>query len=244
MSEHDEPAVGDIPPAALAPWAVVRVARDGTIAGWNPAAERLFGLPTARAVGRHHLELADATSRALVRDAGAGEGVGNAGVDEDGPGAGRGVHSAGRERTKLSQLLFKLLSDTKLHQVGRGPRGLDRLAVGAGHRDLAEAGLHRLAVTDAYLLHAAAHAAAHGRLRRAQVRVGERGAARGEEAGQAGEEDRGAREGACADRHGDVLRQVVVRSWIGHRRPGTGRGEVKPARADPWAARPGAARPR
>ena len=61
--------------------------------------------------------------RALVRDAGAGEGVGNAGEDEDGQGAGRGVHSAGRERTKLSQLLFKLLSDTRLHQVGRGPRG-------------------------------------------------------------------------------------------------------------------------
>ena len=33
------------------------------------------------------------------------------------------MHSAGRERTKLSQPLFKLLSDTKLHQVCRGPRG-------------------------------------------------------------------------------------------------------------------------
>ena len=62
-------------------------------------------------------------SRAPVRDATAGEGEGSAGEGEDGPGVVRGVHSAGRERTKLSQLLFKLLSDTRLHQVGRGPRG-------------------------------------------------------------------------------------------------------------------------
>jgi len=54
--------------------------------------------------------------RALVRDTGAGDG-------EGGQDTGRGVHNAGRERTKLSQLLFKLLSDTRLHQVGRGPRG-------------------------------------------------------------------------------------------------------------------------
>ena len=61
--------------------------------------------------------------RALVRDAGAGESEGNAGEGEDGHGAVRGVHTAGRERTKLSQLLFKLVSDTRLHQVGCGPRG-------------------------------------------------------------------------------------------------------------------------
>ena len=67
----------------------------------------------ARAIGQ--------PGRALVRDA--GESEGNAGEGEDGHGAVRGVHSAGRERTKLSQLLFKLLSDTRLHQVGRGPRG-------------------------------------------------------------------------------------------------------------------------
>ena len=79
----------------------------------EPGAGDSFQL--ARAIGQ--------PGRALVRDAGAGEGVGNAGEDEDGPGAGRGVYSAGRERTKLSQLLFKLLSDTRLHQVGHGPRG-------------------------------------------------------------------------------------------------------------------------
>jgi len=69
----------------------------------------------ARAIGQ--------PGRAFVRDAGAGESEGNAGEGEDGHGACRGVHSAGRERTRLSQLLFKLLSDTRLHQVGRGPRG-------------------------------------------------------------------------------------------------------------------------
>ncbi len=60
----------------------------------------------ARAIGQ--------PGSALVRDTGAGEGE---------QGSCRGVHNAGRERTKLSQLLFKLLSDTRLHQVGRGPRG-------------------------------------------------------------------------------------------------------------------------
>lgn len=30
-----------------------------------------------------------------------------------------------RERSKLSQLLFKLLSDTRLHRIGSGPRGYD-----------------------------------------------------------------------------------------------------------------------
>ncbi len=62
----------------------------------------------ARAIGQ--------PGSALVRDTASGE-------DESGQCAGRGVHNAGRERTKLSQLLFKLLSDTRLHQVGRGPRG-------------------------------------------------------------------------------------------------------------------------
>ncbi len=71
----------------------------------------------ARAIGQ--------PGRALVRDTGAGEGAGHAGEGkgEGGQGAGRGMHNAGRERTKMSQLLFKLLSDTRLHQVGRGPRG-------------------------------------------------------------------------------------------------------------------------
>ena len=41
-------------------------------------------------------------------------------------GARRGVHRGVRktyERSKLSQLLFKLLSDAQVHRVGRGPRG-------------------------------------------------------------------------------------------------------------------------
>ena len=79
----------------------------------EPAAGDSFQL--ARAIGQ--------PGRALARDAGAGAGEGNAGDSEDGQGVVRGVHTAGRERTKLSQLLFKLLSDTGLHQVGRGPRG-------------------------------------------------------------------------------------------------------------------------
>jgi len=79
----------------------------------EPAAGDSFQL--ARAIGQ--------PGRALVRNAGASESEGNAGEGEDGQGASRGVHSAGRERTRLSQLLFKLLSDTGLHQVSRGPRG-------------------------------------------------------------------------------------------------------------------------
>ncbi len=79
----------------------------------EPGAGDSFQL--ARAIGQ--------PGRALVRDAGAGESEDNAGEGEDGHGAVRGVHTAGRERTRLSQLLFKLLSDTRLHQVGRGPRG-------------------------------------------------------------------------------------------------------------------------
>ncbi len=60
---------------------------------------------------------------ALARDTGA-EQRADDGEDEDGEEAGRGVRTAHRQRGKLSQLLFKLLSDTRLHQVGRGPRGL------------------------------------------------------------------------------------------------------------------------
>ena len=69
----------------------------------------------ARAIGR--------PDGALVRDAGAGNGAGGLEEDEDGPGMIRGLHSAYRERSKLSQLLFKLLADARVHQVGRGPRG-------------------------------------------------------------------------------------------------------------------------
>ena len=68
----------------------------------------------ARAIGQ--------PGAAPVRDTGAGHDADD-GEDEDGEGAGRGVRTAHRQRSKLSQLLFKLLSDTRLHQVGRGPRG-------------------------------------------------------------------------------------------------------------------------
>ena len=33
--------------------AIVTKSLDGTITGWNPAAERLFGYPAAEAVGQH-----------------------------------------------------------------------------------------------------------------------------------------------------------------------------------------------
>ena len=88
----------------------------------EPAAGDSFQL--ARAISRKREAFAAGQpGRALARDAGAGGGEGIAGDSEDGQGIVRGVHNAGRERSKLSQLLFKLLSDTKLHQVGRGPRG-------------------------------------------------------------------------------------------------------------------------
>ena len=79
----------------------------------EPAAGDSFQL--ARAIGQPGL--------ALVRGADAGAGEGGIGDSEDEPGMVCSVHSAGRERSKLSQLLFKLLSNTRLHQVGRGPRG-------------------------------------------------------------------------------------------------------------------------
>ena len=68
----------------------------------------------ARAIGQ--------PGAAPVRDTGAGHDA-DVGADEDGEDAGRGVRTAHRQRSKLSQLLFKLLSDTRLHQVGRGLRG-------------------------------------------------------------------------------------------------------------------------
>jgi len=63
---------------------------------------------------------------ALVREAG-GASAYEGEEDEVGQAAARGVHTARRERSKLSQLLFKLLfkllGDVRVHQVGRGPRG-------------------------------------------------------------------------------------------------------------------------
>ena len=73
------------------------------------------GFNLVRAIGR--------PGAALVREAGTGVDTKDAPETEDGEPTSRGVHSARRERSKLSQLLFKLLFDTRLHQVGRGPRG-------------------------------------------------------------------------------------------------------------------------
>ena len=45
--------------------AIVTKSLDGTITGWNPAAERLFGYPAAEAVGQQHRP-----DRAADRDGG------------------------------------------------------------------------------------------------------------------------------------------------------------------------------
>jgi len=78
----------------------------------EPAAGESFRL--ARAIGQPGV--------ALVREAG-GASADEGEEDEDGQAAARGVHTARRERSKLSQLLFTLLAEAKVHQVGRGPRG-------------------------------------------------------------------------------------------------------------------------
>jgi len=78
----------------------------------EPAGGESFRL--ARAIGQ--------PGAALVREAG-GASAYEGEEDEDGQASARGVHTARRERSKLSQLLFKLLGDARVHQVGRGPRG-------------------------------------------------------------------------------------------------------------------------
>jgi len=95
------------------PFEITVAEREGYVASLRePAAGESFRL--ARAIGQ--------PGGALVREAG-GASADEGEEDEDGQAAGRGVHTARRERSKLSQLLFKLLAEAKVHQVGRGPRG-------------------------------------------------------------------------------------------------------------------------
>jgi len=95
------------------PFEMTAAEREGYVASLRePAAGESFRL--ARAIGQ--------PSGALVHEPG-GASAYEGEEDEDGQAAGRGVHTAQRERGKLSQLLFKLLAEAKVHQVGRGPRG-------------------------------------------------------------------------------------------------------------------------
>jgi len=99
--------------AADCPFEMTTAERKGYVASLRePAAGESFRL--ARAIGQ--------PGGALVREAG-GASAYEGEEDEDGQAAARGVHAARRERSKLSQLLFKLLADARVHQVGRGPRG-------------------------------------------------------------------------------------------------------------------------
>jgi len=95
------------------PFEMTAAEREGYVASLRePAAGESFRL--ARAIGQPGV--------ALVREAGGASACEDE-DDEDGQAVARGVHTARRERSKLSQLLFKLLADARVHQVGRGPRG-------------------------------------------------------------------------------------------------------------------------
>jgi len=95
------------------PFEMTVAEREGYVASLRePAAGESFRL--ARAIRQ--------PGGALAREAG-GASADEGEEDEDGQAAGRGVQTARRERSKLSQLLFKLLGEAKVHQVGRGPRG-------------------------------------------------------------------------------------------------------------------------
>jgi len=99
--------------AADCPFEMTAAEREGYVASLRePAAGESFKL--ARAIRQ--------ASGPLVREA-SGASAYEGEEDEDGQAADRGVHTARRERSKLSQLLFKLLADARVHQVGRGPRG-------------------------------------------------------------------------------------------------------------------------
>ena len=49
--------------------AIILLDPRGTIRGWNPAAERLYGLPAGAALGRGFETLVDASDRSSARDA-------------------------------------------------------------------------------------------------------------------------------------------------------------------------------
>jgi len=99
--------------AADCPFEMTAAERKGYVASLRePAAGESFKL--ARVIKQ--------ASGPLVREA-SGASACESEEDKDGLAAARGVYTARRERSKLSQLLFKLLADARVHQVGRGPRG-------------------------------------------------------------------------------------------------------------------------
>ena len=96
------------------PFEMSAAKRAGYVASLRePAVGESFRL--VRAIGQ--------PSGALARQAGNGDAAWDDEDGEDGQPPVRGVQVARRERSRLSQLLFKLLAGARVHQVGRGPRG-------------------------------------------------------------------------------------------------------------------------